>query len=89
MFNVHVVFLKGACQSNLWLLQSNSGLMQPSRKQLGNPATAENMQSGARSCLVDMLIATIVCKYTCSFNPEETFLGGIMHNAHQGHKAHL
>lgn len=34
---------------------------------LEGEAPAENMQSGAPSCLIDMLIARSVCKHACSF----------------------
>lgn len=39
----------------------------PCWKKRGKPAPAENIQSGAPSCLVDMLIAWSVCKHACSF----------------------
>lgn len=53
---VHVIFL-GSLSVQPLAAASNSAQMQPSRKQLGNPATPENIQSGAQSCLIDMLIA--------------------------------
>lgn len=45
----------------------NSAWMWPRWKQLGNRVTAENMQSGASSCFIDMLIARSMCKHVCSF----------------------